>query len=164
MHSSHPPVSCRPAGALADTPVADAATLPRPSQRCPRSHLALGLAKAHRPAAHDGGVTTPDGPPQLPWSRDSSLRLRRLRLSVGSVRSPPILPLCPAQLPAPALPQRGYRPTPDGPRVSLGRGPLARFSRPGTGGHPPLPRYLPAVADFCLKGRHVQALEQPGSG
>ena len=29
-------------GALADTPVADAATLPRPSQRCPRSHLALG--------------------------------------------------------------------------------------------------------------------------
>ena len=62
MHSSHPPVSCpsRPAGALADTPVADAATLPRPSQRCPRSHLALGRPRPTTlaaPAAHDRRFT-----------------------------------------------------------------------------------------------------------
>ena len=58
---SQPPVSCpsRPAGALADTPVADAATLPRPSQRCPRSHLALGRPRPTTlaaPAAHDAAL------------------------------------------------------------------------------------------------------------
>ena len=55
------PVSCpsRPAGALADTPVADAATLPRPSQRCPRSHLALGRPRPTTlaaPASHDAAL------------------------------------------------------------------------------------------------------------
>ena len=174
---------------LAPIPVADAAT--RPSQRCPRSHLALGRPRPTTLAApaHDAALLI--GP--RPWPRVlATPATREVRLAPAlSVPSrgkrPPGLGArwavfnlpdtlrrlpptdfpsvrhatttrpfrgtwpntfdrrqffpCPAQLPH--CPSAASEADTTGPRVSLGRGPLARFSRP-TGGHPPLPRYLPA--------------------
>ena len=81
---SHLGSPSRPAGALADTPVADAATLSPTVPGCPRRPFSSGSAKAHN--------SSPLQPPMTPlyWSIRYLETVHQLHLSVGAIVQLPV--------------------------------------------------------------------------